>query len=232
MKHTVKAERACIIGSVSESVVGGADNTTGKGSHQCSHEIVVVDSTNHIDMSKVVANILGVEHLRWNSIQNFTVHIWIADRVALDVKVLDHGSVDVRDIDGSLLFEPTIGAEAGAPFIELLAVAVLPHLIELLNGHLLEARIHGALERVAGRLTDSVADLCDLVSPVGSIEGEDSELVDEVDEGIVVLDFIGNAVLGQSLAESITVVGVPVTIAEAVGGVVFAVLLSAIPIRA
>lgn len=75
------------------------------------------------------------------------------------------------------------------------------------------------------------ADFFDLRGPLRTVERVYSQAGHQVDEAIVGLDLSRHAELGQSLAEGIAVIRVPVAVGVAILGVIEAVKLRAVPVR-
>jgi len=106
--------------------------------------------------------------------------------------------------------DPAILKEVVVELTKGLIVVVLPQVLELLDGHLGVALVDGGLEAEAGAapVADPVANFVDLVLPVGSIQREDTLLLEQVKEVVVVLNVVGDTELREALTELVAVAGV------------------------
>lgn len=189
--------------------------------------VLIVDA----DVHEARVSELGVE---WRDlVQDALVDSGVASLVDGSVGVVNL-NVDAADIDskGGCIDNPAILEEVLVVGGELLVVIVLPHVLELLAGHLGVALVDGGLEAeaCAAPVTDPVAHFVDLVLPVGSVQREDTLRLEQGDEVVVVLNLLGDTVLREALTELIAVVGVVVAVVAAGVGVMVTVGLSSGPV--
>ena len=96
-------------------------------------------------MVEVAFRVIGEDFLTGHGVQDWLVDCWGANSVPLDIVVLVGCISNRRNIDRRLICEPAVRAEGWTVLIKGAGEAVLPHLVQLLNSHLLEAGSNGRL---------------------------------------------------------------------------------------
>lgn len=222
------------LGSSGEDGVAGATgvelvgkNDVEDGDNLRVRGVVVVD----VGLGDIFVEHINVHFEAVSGVPEGSVFINVAAGVAWHPDV-DVGQGGVVNGDLVALGLPVGEIEVFGELVELAVEAVLPELDELLERDLLVASVDGGLFGNAKRAggANSIADVIDLILPVGTVEGVDIEGSEEINVVEEASHFFRHAVLREPVAEvfavrrggslAVVVAGLRVGIAESFGVVV------------